>query len=211
MVPASGNYRRAQRPVSDDPESRRRIVLTKQRHPVDRERRKTERGKPLPQHRQHALAPLAPEAVRSTSCGSEILPSRKDSPSGRDIRAAAVSASTDCGARDPPRVSGARNESNARDAIGGELPSSSADGSAGITAMKPLIESTTGLMTGMGRGVAAKASQAASSSASVLPAPARSAPSAWHESRICGDPASARANPAIACVTPSGKGRSPPP
>ena len=35
--------------------------------------------------------------------------------------------------------------------------------------MKPLIESTTGLITGMARGVAAKASQAAISSASVLP------------------------------------------
>ena len=35
--------------------------------------------------------------------------------------------------------------------------------------MKPLIEPTTGLMTGMARGVAAKAAQAASSSASVLP------------------------------------------
>ena len=35
--------------------------------------------------------------------------------------------------------------------------------------MKPLIESTTGVITGIARGVAAKVSQAETSSASVLP------------------------------------------
>jgi len=35
--------------------------------------------------------------------------------------------------------------------------------------MKPLIDSTTGMMTGMARGFAAKAAQAAASSASVQP------------------------------------------
>jgi hypothetical protein len=47
--------------------------------------------------------------------------------------------------------------------------SSSADGSAGITAMKPLIESTTGWITGTGRARSANNSHAAASRASALP------------------------------------------
>jgi hypothetical protein len=47
--------------------------------------------------------------------------------------------------------------------------SSSAKGSAGSTAIKPLIESTTGRITGIFRGVPAKLLQATSSSASVRP------------------------------------------
>ena len=65
-------------------------------------------------------------------------------------------------------MSGARNESNSVTQSAASRINS-AGGSAGITAMKPLIEPTTGLITGIARGVAANASQAEMSSASVLP------------------------------------------
>jgi len=47
--------------------------------------------------------------------------------------------------------------------------SSSGEGSAGTTAIKPLIEPTTGVMTGISWGFPAYDSQAARSSGSVLP------------------------------------------
>ena len=65
-------------------------------------------------------------------------------------------------------MSGARNESNSLTQSAASRINS-VGGSAGITAMKPLIEPTTGLITGIARGVAANASQAEISSASVLP------------------------------------------
>ena len=48
--------------MPDDPEPRRRAVLTEQRDPVDRKPCETDGGKAFPQHREHRLAPLAGKA-----------------------------------------------------------------------------------------------------------------------------------------------------
>src|ERR1700688_4894791 len=57
----------------DDPESAIGIVLTEQRHPVDRERVQTERGKTISQHRQHGLAPLGAKPARQRHVEAEFF------------------------------------------------------------------------------------------------------------------------------------------
>ena len=147
--------RRAQLPVADDAKSRFRMVLTKQRDPVDRERLETSGGKSFPL--QHPQDRFAPAGVRpgSASCGNGSPPSRRDSPQrSRCSRCRGVNAEGLRRAR-YFAASGARKPSNSR-VQSAASRSISTDGSAGTTARKPLIEATTGRITGMGRGAAAK-------------------------------------------------------
>ena len=210
MLQASGASI-AQGPVPDDAEAGGGIVLTEQSQAIDRQSLKAKCGKAIAQHRHDRARAGRRPVGRSTSCGSGILPSRKDNPSDRDIRTASASTCTDSAARDPLK-SAARGTNRTRGSQSAASCCSLGDGCAGTTAIKPLIESTVGSMIGTGRGVAGESfagREQAWPRSCRRPAP--SAPSAWRESRICGDPASGRASPAAHARTLSGKGRSAPP
>ena len=154
--------------MSQHPESRRCILLTKHRDPVDRQRLEIERGKTLMQQRDELLAPLGRGSSGEGHVETEVVHHIGVAPAiemvdlGRRQRRRIAAGAIFCAERGAERI-------EIPDAVRGQLVRDQSERSAGTTAMKPLIALTTGVMTGIGRAVTAKASHAAISSASLRP------------------------------------------
>ena len=142
--------------------------LAEDRDVADRVRRQAELRELRPAGTAAPPRASPPASSPSASCGNGIPRTRTDSPSGRGARSAAASAGSSASAGDRGRRA-ARERVRTPSRSRRPAATAACTGASGTTAMKLPIARTTGVMTGIARGVAAKRSKLAKRSASVAP------------------------------------------